>query len=120
MLHKFFAGFTIEALLLVIALLIYVLIRQTRRARHTIKGEPVIRLEGVVGEPVIRLEGVVTEIMPDGSYWVETVVEHNKHSIKCHISRKCKKLCKTIKPNDRVGIEVSPYDLTKGRIVKRL
>ena len=109
MLKKLFSGFTIEALLLVIALLIYVLIRQTRRARHTIKGEP-----------VVRLEGVVTEIMPDGSYWVETVVEHNKHSIKCHISRKCKKLCKTIKPNDSVGIEVSPYDLTKGRIIKRL
>ena len=102
MLKKLFSGFTIEALLLVIALLIYVLIRQTRRARHTTKGEP-----------VVRLEGVVTEIMPDGSYWVENVVEHNKHSIKCHISRKCKSCVKQSSPTIVLALRYHPMILLK-------
>tara|TARA_B100001248_G_C27012984_1_gene288508 strand:- start:50 stop:406 length:357 start_codon:yes stop_codon:yes gene_type:complete len=116
--NKLFFGLTSETLIfVVIAALLYVLKKKVKMILNTRTRRA---LNEVINEPVIGLKGVITEIMPNGFYLVETVFEHNKHVIKCHISHKCKKLCKTIKPNDSVGIEVSPYDLSKGRIVKLL
>lgn len=44
----------------------------------------------------------------------------NEHIVKGHISGKIRKFNVNILPNDKVEIELSPYDLTRGRIIKRI
>ena len=65
---------------------------------------------------VIRLEGVVTELLPNTMFRVEL---QNKHSVLAHISGKMRLNFIRILPGDTVTLEMSPYDLTKGRIVFR-
>lgn len=64
----------------------------------------------------IEIEGVVAEALPNAMFRVELT---NGHKILAHISGKMRKNYIRILPGDRVIVELSPYDLTKGRIIYR-
>jgi translation initiation factor IF-1 len=70
----------------------------------------------VAKEQPIRMEGVVKELLPNTMFRVELP---NKHRILAHISGKMRMHFIRILPGDKVTVEMSPYDLTKGRIVYR-
>ena len=61
----------------------------------------------------IEVEGVVTEPLPNAMFRVEL---ENGHVITAHISGKMRMHYIKILPGDRVKVEMSPYDLSKGRI----
>ena len=65
---------------------------------------------------VIEVEGVVTESFPNAMFEVELP---NGHKILAHVSGKMRMNYIRIYPGDRVTIELSPYDLTRGRITWR-
>ena len=67
-------------------------------------------------QDVIELEGVVTEALPNATFQVEL---QNGHKILAHISGKLRMNFIRILPGDKVTMEMSPYDLTKGRITWR-
>ena len=67
-------------------------------------------------DDVIRVEGVVKELLPNTMFKVEL---SNGHIINAHISGKMRLNFIRIVPGDAVTMEMSPYDLTKGRIVFR-
>ena len=69
-----------------------------------------------MGNDVIETEGVVIESLPNTMFRVELP---NKHVILAHISGKLRMHYIRILPGDKVKIQMSPYDLTKGRIVWR-
>ena len=64
----------------------------------------------------IELEGTVVEALPGASFKVEL---ENGHEIVAHISGKLRMNYIRILPGDKVTVEMSPYDLTKGRITWR-
>ena len=64
----------------------------------------------------IESEGIVTEAMANSMFRVEL---NNGHEILCHISGKIRMNYIRIMPGDKVKVEMSPYDLTKGRICYR-
>ena len=64
----------------------------------------------------IRIEGVVREALPNAMFRVEL---ENGHRILAHVSGKMRMHFIRILPGDKVTVEMSPYDLTKGRIVYR-
>ena len=66
---------------------------------------------------IIKLDGVVKETLPSTTFRVEL---ENGHIILAHISGRMRVNYIRLLPGDRVSVEMSPYDLTKGRIVKRL
>ena len=67
-------------------------------------------------EDVIELEGTVIEATPNATFLVEL---SNGHKILAHISGKLRMNYIRIVPGDKVTVEMSPYDLTKGRITWR-
>ena len=67
-------------------------------------------------DDVIEIEGVVLEALPNAQFQVEL---HNGHKILAHISGKLRMNYIRILPGDKVTVEMSPYDLTKGRITWR-
>lgn len=67
-------------------------------------------------EDAIKVEGIVRDVLPNTMFRVEL---ENKHKILCHISGKLRLHFIKILPGDKVAVELSPYDLTKGRIVYR-
>ncbi|MBO6244092.1 MAG: translation initiation factor IF-1 [Clostridia bacterium] len=67
-------------------------------------------------EDVIELEGTVTEALPNTNFKVEL---ENGHQILAHISGKLRMNYIKILPGDKVKVELSPYDLTRGRITWR-
>ena len=67
-------------------------------------------------EDVIRAEGVVTELLPNTMFRVQL---DNGHKILAHISGKMRMHFIRILRGDRVTVEMTPYDLAKGRIVYR-
>ena len=67
-------------------------------------------------QDVIELEGVVTEALPNAQFKVEL---KNGHIILAHISGKLRMNFISILPGDKVTVEMSPYDLTRGRITWR-
>ena len=64
----------------------------------------------------IEVEGIVVEPLPNATFRVEL---ENGHKILAHISGKMRMNFIRILPSDKVTIEMSPYDLTKGRIIYR-
>ena len=66
---------------------------------------------------IITIEGIIRETLPSTTFRVEL---ENGHEILAHISGRMRVNYIRLLPGDRVTIEMSPYDLTKGRIVKRL
>ncbi len=67
-------------------------------------------------EDVIRVEGVVAKVLPATMYRVRL---SNGSEILAHISGKMRKNFIKISTGDKVTVEISPYDLTKGRITFR-
>ena len=67
-------------------------------------------------QDVIETEGVVAEALPNAMFTVELP---NHHMILAHISGKLRMNFIRILPGDKVTIELSPYDLTRGRITWR-
>ena len=65
---------------------------------------------------VIEIEGVVVEKLPNAMFKVEL---ENGHIVLAHISGKLRMYFIKILPGDKVTLEMSPYDLSKGRIVWR-
>lgn len=67
-------------------------------------------------EEKIELEGKVIEALPNTTFLVEL---ENGHQITAHVSGKIRMYYIRILPGDRVTVELSPYDLTRGRITYR-
>lgn len=65
---------------------------------------------------VIEVEGTVLETLPNAMFKVEL---ENEHEILAHVSGKIRMNYIRILPGDKVTVEMSPYDLTKGRITYR-
>ena len=65
---------------------------------------------------VIEVEGKVLEVLPGGQFRVEL---ENKHIIVAHVSGKIRMNYIRILAGDKVTVELSPYDLTRGRITYR-
>lgn len=70
-----------------------------------------------VTKEIIKLEGTVKETLPSTTFKVEL---DNGHEILAHISGRMRVHYIRLLPGDKVEVEMSPYDLTKGRIIKRL
>lgn len=67
-------------------------------------------------EEAITVEGVVIEALPNATFRVEL---ENKHVVLAHVSGKMRMNFIRILPGDRVTVEISPYDLSRGRITYR-
>ena len=67
-------------------------------------------------EDTIEMEGKVLEIIPGGIFKVEL---ENGHMIEAYVSGKIRMNYIRILPGDKVTMEISPYDLTRGRIIYR-
>lgn len=68
-------------------------------------------------EEAIEVEGKILEALPNAMFRVELV---NKHTILAHVSGKMRMHFIRLLPGDKVRVEISPYDLTRGRITYRL
>ena len=64
----------------------------------------------------IEVEGEVIESLPNAMFRVEL---HNKHEVLAHVSGKMRMHFIRVLPGDKVLVELSPYDLTRGRITFR-
>ena len=67
-------------------------------------------------EDVIEIQGTVNETLPNAMFRVEL---ENGHLVLAHVSGKMRMNFIRILPGDRVKVELSPYDLTRGRITYR-
>ena len=67
-------------------------------------------------EEMLEFEGVVAEVLPDARCRVKL---DNGHEVLAHVAGKMRRYRIRILPGDRVRVEVSPYDLNRGRIVYR-
>ncbi|HPE14398.1 MAG TPA: translation initiation factor IF-1 [Bacilli bacterium] len=67
-------------------------------------------------DDVIEVEGKILEVIPGGSFKVQL---ENGHNIIAHVSGKIRMNYIRVSPGDNVMIELSPYDLTRGRITYR-
>ena len=70
----------------------------------------------MANKDTIEVEGKVVEVIPGGTFKVEL---ENKHTVVAHVSGKIRMNYIRILPGDTVVIELSPYDLTRGRITYR-
>ncbi len=68
-------------------------------------------------EEPIEVEGKVIETLPNAMFRVE--LEDNGHMVLAHISGKMRMHYIRILPGDKVTVELSPYDLTRGRVIYR-
>ncbi len=67
-------------------------------------------------EPGIEIEGVIAEALPNAMFRVEIPVGDQKKLVLAHVSGKMRQNYIRILPGDRVLVELSPYDLERGRI----
>ena len=67
-------------------------------------------------QDVIEIEGIVEDTLPNAMFKVKL---SNGHTILAHVSGKIRMHYIRILPGDRVTVEISPYDLTRGRITFR-
>ena len=67
-------------------------------------------------DDVIEMEGKVLDILPGGKFRVQL---SNGHTVEAHVSGKIRMNYIRILPGDKVTMEISPYDLTRGRIIYR-
>ena len=84
-------------------------------------GAPTVRIAGyhsheMAKKDTIRLQATVTEALPNAVFKVEL---ENGHSVLAHVSGKMRMHFIRILPGDTVVVEMSPYDLNRGRIVLR-
>ena len=81
-----------------------------------VRGKPSSESWSVAKDDVIEVEGTVVEPLPNAMFRVEL---DNGHKVLAHISGKMRMHYIRILPGDRVRVELSPYDLTRGRVVYR-
>jgi len=67
-------------------------------------------------EEKVEMEGKIVESLPNTEFLVEL---ENGHTVKAHVSGKIRMYYIRILPGDKVTVELSPYDLTRGRITYR-
>jgi translation initiation factor IF-1 len=67
-------------------------------------------------EDMIEIEGTVTQAFPNAFFEVELT---NGHKALCHIAGKLRRFYIKVLPGDNVVVELSPYDLSRGRIIYR-
>ncbi|MFO7890806.1 MAG: translation initiation factor IF-1 [bacterium] len=67
-------------------------------------------------EPPIKVDGTILETLPNANFRVEL---ENGHKVLAHVSGKMRMHFIKILPGDKVTLEISPYDLSRGRIVYR-
>lgn len=72
--------------------------------------------EWMAKEEGIEMEGVVTEVLPDRNY---RVLLENGHSVLAYAAGKMSKFKIRVLEGDRVSVVLSPYDLTRGRVIYR-
>lgn len=68
-------------------------------------------------EDAIEVMGKVLETLPNAMFRIE--LDNNKHKVLAHVSGKMRKHFIRILPGDKVQVELSPYDLNRGRIIYR-
>jgi len=66
---------------------------------------------------IVKFEGEVIECLPNANFKLKL---ENNHEILAHISGRMRVHYIKLLPGDKVMVEMSPYDLTKGRIIRRL
>ena len=86
------------------------------RVWYRYRNHPVQENHCLAKKEAIEVEGIVTQPLPDAQFRVELA---NGHVVLAHISGKIRKNYIKILTGDRVLVELSPYDLTKGRITYR-
>ena len=67
-------------------------------------------------EPPIKVDGTITDTLPNATFKVEL---ESGHRVLAHVSGKMRMHFIKILPGDKVTVELSPYDLTRGRIIYR-
>jgi len=85
----------------------------SKRTKDKTKSET----ETMNAKDFIEIQGEVEELMPAATF---KVVLENGHEILAHLSGKMRMNKIRLLPGDRVKVQISPYDLTKGRIVYRM
>lgn len=85
----------------------------SKRTKDKTKSEA----ETMNAKDFIEIQGEVEELMPAATF---KVVLENGHEILAHLSGKMRMNKIRLLPGDRVRVQISPYDLTKGRIVYRM
>jgi len=83
---------------------------------HNSRASATRDLRKLAKEDALQMEGVVTETLPNTTFRVEL---ENGHVVTAHISGKMRKNYIRILTGDKVTVELTPYDLTKGRITYR-
>jgi translation initiation factor IF-1 len=68
-------------------------------------------------DDVIKVDGIVRETLPNAMFRVELI--EGGHTVLAHVSGKMRMNYIRLLPGDRVALELSPYDLTRGRIILR-
>lgn len=94
-------------------------IRNKRGPGSRRKKRPAAKKESAVidSKEFIEMKGEVLELMPAGSF---KVLLENGHEILAHLSGRMRMNKIRLLPGDKVKLQISPYDLTKGRITYRL
>jgi len=77
------------------------------------------KVEDMGKQDAVRVEGIVKDALPNAMFKVEITVGEKKHTVLAHVSGKMRMNFIRILPGDKVAVEISPYDLTRGRIVTR-
>ena len=80
------------------------------------QGQKTLNSYAMSKEDAIEVQATVLETLPNAMFKVEL---ENKHQVLAHISGRMRKNFIKILPGDKVLVELSPYDLTRGRIVYR-
>lgn len=80
------------------------------------RSEKIKEVRGVAKDDVIEIEGTVVETLPNATFKVEL---ENGHIVLAHVSGKIRMNYIRILPGDKVTVELSPYDLSRGRITYR-
>ncbi|RMF07878.1 MAG: translation initiation factor IF-1 [Candidatus Neomarinimicrobiota bacterium] len=70
-------------------------------------------------EKAIQVAGIIKETLPNAMFRVEIEIGGNKHEVLAHVSGKMRMHFIKILPGDTVTLEISPYDLSRGRIIYR-
>ncbi len=70
-------------------------------------------------EQPIKINGIIKEILPNAMFRVEIEIGGSTHEVLAHVSGKMRMHFIKILPGDSVALEISPYDLSRGRITYR-
>ena len=89
-------------------------VRTKRKKKIRVKTEEEIAAE--IGEKAVEVEGTVLEALPNAMFKVQL---ENEFVVLAHVSGKMRKYFIRILPGDKVRMELSPYDLSRGRITYR-